>query len=195
MSAFSSRSPVMAIVLFVSLAINLFLGGFLIAREIYGPGHHARTRMGPVYFLHGRPTESDSALGKFHAGLRERRDDLRDGYVAFRKAREDVKQAMSADNFDPEALQRGLDGMREATLTLQKISQDVLMSISSTLTAEERRDLLKALNLRFSGAAAGLHTRKRGASREFAPEPFERRLDGDEERMIPLPPPPLPQGE
>lgn len=177
MSGLFSRPPVIAIILFASLAINLFLGGFLFARGMYG-----HERLGPISFRGNPNLHASEALKKFHAGFREHRDDMKNGYLAFRQAREDVRRAMNTEPFDADALQRALDKMRDATNALQSVSHEVLISVSAELNPKERRDLLEALNMRFSGPGAvmgtgrgtGRHTPPKG----FGPPPFERPLTG-----------------
>ena len=155
MSGLFSRPPVMATILFVSLAINLFLGGFLVARGMYG---HERLR--PIDFRANSNLHDSQALRKFHAGFRDHRDDMKNGYLAFRQAREDVRRAMNAEPFEPAALQQALNRMRDATNALQSVSHDVLMSVSAELNVKERGDLLKALNMRFAGPGAAMGPRR-----------------------------------
>lgn len=130
-----------SIVLFLSLALNLFLGGMLtvgwITRRAFEP---ARGGPGPSEMLF----HAGEALGGGqHPRLRSVIDPRKPALVghrrAIRSARTEVVQALEAEPFDRQRLSRGLAALRRETASSQAILHESLVELAQGMNVEQRR--------------------------------------------------------
>ena len=133
----------LAVALAVSVAVNLFLGGFIAARALRGGGHHdARHEHG--HFLGPRGLSRDGDSGAEQALRRT----MRKREVAFRGqkqemhvARDAVSAAFQAEPFDPHALERALTALRAETAASQALMHESLIEAAPALSTGQRRRL------------------------------------------------------
>lgn len=126
----------LAIALCVSLALNLFLAGFLAARAAFGRRPHGpRDPRGPfAAMMEGEPGEADvvrEVMRRHHDALRGERSRLRD-------ARREVTEALAADPFERARLERALAETRAHTAASQRAMHDALVEIVDGLEPEQR---------------------------------------------------------
>lgn len=118
----------------LSLAINLFLLGFGVARRVHPP------MPGMVPTGEGRnfdPAHVARLFGPHSSTLRAQRKEVQ-------RARSAVVVALTAEPFKREDLAQALEGLRAATHDGQKKLHDALLEAASNTTAEERALLARS---------------------------------------------------
>jgi uncharacterized membrane protein len=121
----------------LSLAANVFLGGYMMAQA---------TRDGPMPALdrgillggHGYPPPIRSAL---KAEMQANRADIRDRLRDLRRARRESFEAMRADPFDASRLATALAAERAAVTRLQEGGHAVLERVIAAAPAAERAEI------------------------------------------------------
>ncbi len=157
--------------LLVSVLINGVLGGVLIQRAAHGPVERAGTeetlrgpagRFRPAVFLQALPAD---VRGAARAQLREGARELRPMARAAVRARRDALATLQAEPFNAEAAAEAMSQARAARAALEAHTERVVLEIVGPLTAQERREALRAA----WGAGA-----RRGPLRERRGERFGR---------------------
>ncbi len=135
------------VILFASLATNLFFAGLLIGGPAFrdgGPKGGAGAAMMP------NPRMFVDALGP-REGRRVQREirrsvpDLREKFKAVRANHLRVVSVLRADPYDPQALADALGNVREAHTELATSFQEPLATVFGNLTHEQRLKLADAL--------------------------------------------------
>lgn len=132
-----TTAAVVVAALGLSLAANVFLGGYMMARA---------SRDGPVPALdrgillggHGYPPVIRSAL---KAEMQADRADIRDRLRDLRRARRESFEAMRADPFDASRLATALAAERAAVTRLQEGGHAVLERVIAAAPAAERGEI------------------------------------------------------
>lgn len=131
------------LVLFVSLALNLFLVGMLSVGWLKrAPADATWREPGPSELMfHAR-----DALGRGkHPRLRSLIDERKPAFVEHRRAmsavRAEVRQALESEPFDPERLTRGLAALRGETTSSQAVLHESLVELARGMNVAERRRL------------------------------------------------------
>jgi uncharacterized membrane protein len=133
------RTRWLAIVLGVSVALNLFFLGFLSARAFQRGEPHAE-----------RPPHVGSASRQRRSWQRQRafdwmtdaqRDELRPRRRALRGSRHAVEEALRAEPFDREKLSQALGDLRRQTDDIQASVHQFMLQRADNMTADERRRL------------------------------------------------------
>jgi uncharacterized membrane protein len=124
-----------------SLALNLFLGGILVAASLrhHGPGWH-RGPPDMMALMRGHGDEATEAARAAH------RDALRERFDQVRAARAAVADALVAEPFDAAALDVALDDLRNASAEAQGEFHRAFADVAATLSADERRTLAKRMS-------------------------------------------------
>lgn len=152
----------MTVALSVSLALNLFLGGFLVARAVYRPQRHASG--GPIMGPGGLMRDGEMP-GQARAIMEKHRPALREHRQGLRAARREVRAALAQEPFEAEQLKQALAKTRRYTGDSQAALHDALVEVASKVGPEHRKKLGRA-------AMAGPSHRLRGErGRHGAPEP------------------------
>jgi Spy/CpxP family protein refolding chaperone len=134
----------LAIALAISVAANLFVAGFVIARAVYHVPYHHEGMHGPFLGPHGmmrdqRGPLADAVRGTMHGhgdAFRAHRTRLRDAQRA-------VRDALTAQPYDAQALAQALEGLRTTTAESQRLMHDVLLELAGKLDPEQRHELLR----------------------------------------------------
>lgn len=137
------RARSWAIVLGISVALNLFFLGWFSARSLQRrelhPGPPARGQLagGPrrVREQHPRPLEWMSEA---------ERSELRPTRKGLRSARRDAEAAMRAEPFDPERLRQALAALRSKTDEIQASAHEYMLRRATAMSPDERRRLADA---------------------------------------------------
>lgn len=155
----------LAIALATSLALNLFLVGFVAARALWGRGafdgreYHGREHHGGEHhagedhadehhghFFGPRGLAGDASGGARQAMrrvLEERKDAFRQQRRSLHAARGAVSEAFAAEPFDRAALERALAELRAQTAESQRIMHESLIEVAPELSPEQRARLAK----------------------------------------------------
>lgn len=124
----------------LSLAANVFLGGYLgarVARDVPMPAIDRGILLGG----HDYPPPIRGALKE---AMRQDRDDMRDRLRALRRARRESFDAMRADPFDAARLAAALAAERAAVTRLQEGGHAVLEAVIGAAPASERAQIERA---------------------------------------------------
>ena len=138
----------LALVAFVSLAANLFVAGFWLARvsqgDAAGGGERGRPDWGDVEFTLNRLGQnlSPDAQEMVRETLRDRRGELRPLFFDIRRTRMKIADEFAADEVDADALKALFADMRALRAELQRPVQETIVEVAVSLPAEERRALL-----------------------------------------------------
>lgn len=135
----SSTTRRLVIVLSVSLALNLFFAGFLVARAAFG----RRGPRGPqdmhepfAAMMGGEPGGDDDLARKI---MHRHRDALSSERKGLREARRETVEALVAEPFARERLERALEQTRVHTAASQRAMHDALVEYAEGLDPEQRR--------------------------------------------------------
>lgn len=128
-----------ALLLLASLGLNLFLGGFILARHLFR--------------LHGPEAVAARLIDRLSASLSETdREAMRHAFAAHEgelraaraglaEARRQVRAALAADPFDPQHLRAGLDATEAGHGALRKAIEESLVEAAGQLSPSGRRIL------------------------------------------------------
>jgi uncharacterized membrane protein len=131
------------VVLFVSLALNLFLAGMLGAGWVKRDGAHSTGREpGPSEMLfHAREALGQGQHPRLRSVLDARRPALVEHRRAMRAARDEVRQSLESEPFDPERLSQALAALRRETTSSQAVLHESLVELARGMNVEQRRRL------------------------------------------------------
>jgi uncharacterized membrane protein len=141
------RTRTLALVLAVSVALNLFFLGVLAAR-VWQRAEPRDARSTHMQRREHRQAEPFRWLSDAE------RAELRPRRKALRALREDAERLLRAESFDSGKLRTTLEALRRETDGIQTSVHELLMSKAETLSAEQRRRLADAWTLQ-SDAADG----------------------------------------
>ena len=142
-------------ILIASLAVNLFLVGFLVSGVVARPPSGG--------FGLGALREAAAVLPQAaQAGLRTafeaEREEIRRRVEAVVDARWAVRDAFLEEPYDPDRVRQALDRLRADTGAVQQILQDTLAEAAVDLTPQERRQFLRVLGRHLRGQGRGQGT-------------------------------------
>lgn len=176
MSAFSPKR--LSVLLFISLAANLFLGGLLIGSDMRhwiggsayfggkGPGPHGQPgKMGGPRGLMGMHRvlgpEGQKAAREVMASHRE---DMHPRFTAMREAHRKVRDALMGKPFDNNELRAAFTTLRARGVETQTAVHDTMIALAERLDAGDRRNMAEHMP-----GAFGRH--RRGHDNFTAPPP------------------------
>jgi uncharacterized membrane protein len=134
------RARWLAIVLGISVALNLFFLGLFSARAFQrSEAHSARTEHGMVG--EGGQRRDRQRSRAFDWMSREEREQLRPRRRALRDTRREVEQALRAEPLDREKLSQALGELRRQTDGIQASVHEFMLRRAEGANAEERRRL------------------------------------------------------
>ncbi|MBM3508267.1 MAG: periplasmic heavy metal sensor [Alphaproteobacteria bacterium] len=126
-------------VLVASLALNLFVAGFVVAQVAWGDKVAA-----PAPVAEQAATPATPATPVVRRVVVEQNKALRPSMVAVRKANEAVTAALLAEPFDPAQLDAALEHLRTVTLASQTALHGTMLDAIAAMTPEQRRELAEA---------------------------------------------------
>lgn len=130
----------LAILLAISVGLNLLLAGFWIGRRVGGPAFSARgSDAAPAFAPSARRHPA------LRGALDRHRDEFREQREETRKARLAAREALTKTEFDREAVDKALAKLRLETTRSQELTHRAILEAASTAKPEQRRDLGKAL--------------------------------------------------
>lgn len=132
-----TTAAVVVAALGLSLAANVFLGGYMAARSSRDAPMPALDR-GILLGGHGYPPAIRTAL---RAEMRDNREEIRERLRQLRKARRESFEAMRADPFDASRLAAALAAERAAVTNLQEGGHAILEQVIGAAPAAERAEI------------------------------------------------------
>ncbi len=124
-----------------SLAVNLFLAGFLAARSLR---HHDVERRRPPDLFHIGGALRGSDVPGVRQKMRTHMQQARPARRELRRARAEVKAALEAEQFDRQRLESALAELRAQSVKMQDLLHGALVDVVDGLSAQERRSLAEA---------------------------------------------------
>jgi len=120
--------------LFLSLAANLVIAGFTVAR-VAGPRPGGEIERIVAIGIRAFPPPIQRAIQE---GARDRRDEMRGRLDAVQDARMRMFEAMRAEPFDPAALDAAFADVRANTNELQRVGQEIVSEAVANAPADVR---------------------------------------------------------
>jgi uncharacterized membrane protein len=143
------RTRWLAIVLGVSVALNLFFLGFLSARAFQRGEPHAER---PPHAAPGpRERRSRQRHRAFDWMTDAQRDELRPRRRALHGTRHAVEDALRAEPFDREKLNQALADLRRQTDEIQASVHQFMLQRAESMSGDERRRLAESPGLSRAG--------------------------------------------
>jgi len=134
------------IALIASLAVNVFVVGWVASSWVYGPRFTPGSRFAPsaapgLAFQHRRAVRALSGAERETAERlwREGVPELRDRARAMRQAHIDMRSAFAADQADPKALGNAVAALKEKANAAFDHANATLLKIAAALPAEARK--------------------------------------------------------
>ncbi|MEQ8817799.1 MAG: periplasmic heavy metal sensor [Thalassobaculum sp.] len=145
----SNRLRLVSLLLFASLALNLFLGGLMAGRLLdHPPPHGPRPHMERAEREGAAPGWMRRALGPEAGPMldetwRSRAAEIEPIREALDRSRDAVGAAMEAEPFDPQAYAVALQEMQDLRSRLYPIINEVMTEVVTRLTPEQRRQVVE----------------------------------------------------
>ena len=139
----------LAIALFASLALNLFLvgavaGGLVVGHRVRGGEHSAGLRAPPPVWRAGEVLSEDQAQA-YRAALRGEGRAAREAMRAARTARLDAWRSLEAQPFDPQAAKARLAEIRGQEADARGQIENRIVDFAAGLSPADRAALAKGL--------------------------------------------------
>lgn len=135
------------VILGISIAANLFFAGLIAGRVVTHRDrpHHAafEDELGPRGFL--KRSGLREAGPEVKQLLRARREQLKANMRTVGQTREQVRAALEADPYNPQAAATTFARTREATSQLQSDLHNTLLEVADKLTPAQRKRLAESL--------------------------------------------------
>ena len=132
------------ILLFVSLALNLFLAGFLAARWL-APEWHEQPR-GPQAIVEKLTSHLSGADAEvMRAAFQANQGKLAAAFGEVQQARHEVRQRLAAQPFDPDALAKAVAEVRVKQGAYFTALQEIILPAVGKLSPEGRKHLLPGM--------------------------------------------------
>ncbi|MCH8201478.1 MAG: periplasmic heavy metal sensor [Proteobacteria bacterium] len=147
MDWFTKQAGWVKVVLVGSLALNLFLGGFIVARVLKPQSQLVR----PVVALNLQSVPDGlrgEALERIEDAMHERRHELRRVYSDYRQTRRDAVRLLGEVELNEEALRQVYEQMRELSVRIQEPIHGAVIEALKGVDVMERRRILRAQRLR-----------------------------------------------
>jgi uncharacterized membrane protein len=142
----SRPARILGVLLAVSLALNVFILGFIAARAWQRPGlgpDGRGPRPPPATLFHADRVLGEASPGKLKWLTQEQRQQLVPHWRALRAARRDAEQALRAEPFDRAAFERSLERVRGETVSTQSTLHGLLVGLADGMTPEQRTELAR----------------------------------------------------
>jgi uncharacterized membrane protein len=129
---------VLAIVAVLSVALNLFLAGNQLGREVRGPQMPANFEQRLHNWWRDMPAP-DQAIAE--GVLQQHMAEIMEKWRAFRPANQHAIQAMRAENFDPAEARAALDAANQRFGELRAAMQSALLEVAQKVSPEGRKHI------------------------------------------------------
>jgi uncharacterized membrane protein len=141
-----AKKPWMKYLLIGSLAVNLLIVGLVIGVKV--SGHTAKTdplvgASGLRAFMHALP---DNKRDEVRAYFRTNRSQIRANGDALHEAMRDIREAIIAQPFNPDVLNRAFAEQRNRIITVTQDAQQAFVVIITDMTDAQRREFVENMN-------------------------------------------------
>jgi uncharacterized membrane protein len=137
------------VLLFVSLAVNLFFAGMVTARHVFGPPPPPPPGRMISRFVDDLadelPAPDQTTLRRI---FRAHQAEIEQRSAEIARSRDRVREAIVADPFERDALAAALDAANDKERELRKVLQGVLFEAASEMSPEARHKLATSRPLR-----------------------------------------------
>tara|TARA_E500000318_G_scaffold60452_1_gene56101 strand:- start:816 stop:1274 length:459 start_codon:yes stop_codon:yes gene_type:complete len=140
-----TRTRTLALVLFASIALNLFFAGIMVGRfdrwhgGPKGPGH------GPSMTRTIEKALGDSLTPELQERLKAHSATMRETRRSTRDKRDAIRDTLLQEPFDREAYLQALGSMNEVFDRMRAETHSFMIDIVEQMTPEQRRKLVKSL--------------------------------------------------
>jgi uncharacterized membrane protein len=159
----SRPARILGVLLAVSLAINVFILGFIAARAWQRPSPGFGPdgpRRGPSTLFHADRVLGETSPGKLKWLSKEQRKELVPRWRALREARRGAEQALRAEPFDRAGFEQALERVRSETINTQSTLHGLLVGLADGMTPAQRAELAR-INWRQGRERDGKHGKHR----------------------------------
>lgn len=144
------------ILLAVSLAANVFLGGFVAGRLLGDPPHHRLAIMregghAPIPFFGAADALSPEGRRVFHDTFSGKRRDMRAAFVETQRLRQALAEALAAEPFDRARAEAALTAVQSSDAANQRAVVALVLDAAERLSPEDRKALASAHERRHEG--------------------------------------------
>lgn len=122
----------------LSLALNLFLGGLIVGARVIDARKPERGSRGGNPFWAAAERLDATDAERLRALLRQKAEDTRPRVRALRAARREAAAAMAASDYDPPAVRAALNRARAEELALRQEVDEAVIAFAVTLDPEDR---------------------------------------------------------
>ncbi len=124
----------------VSLMLNLLIVGFVAGRMAYGPHHPG----GPGFSLDRMAARlAPESREVVKTVIKKHHDEISSAVRTMHKARQAVREAMTADELDSASANIAFANLRHASTAMQTAIQGAMIEVASRLPADERAKLVR----------------------------------------------------
>ena len=139
-------------ILIASLAVNLFLVGFMVSGLVVRPPSGG---FGIGALREAAATLPEDAQSDLRIAFEEQRGEIRRRVEGLVEARLAVRDAFIAEPYDAARVRQALGRLRTQNSAVQQILQDTLAEAATDLTPEQRRQFLRAFGRHMRGQGSG----------------------------------------
>ena len=145
------KQRLFAIVLLISLGLNLFLGGLIVGKHLghsdypFSHSHDFHRPLKLRWLIESLPADSQE---KVRPLIQAHRQLIKPQFRRIRQARQVVHQQLTAPEMNAEALSEVLAKLSQERAKAQKMMHATLVTIAGQLNAEERHHLSEATRKR-----------------------------------------------
>ncbi len=135
------------ITLIGSLAVNLFLAGFIVASVVNRgwDGHHGRAHRGRLHLRAAFRVLDGDTREMAQKTWRERLPEIRERLRAIREAHRNFRATLDKADTDPAAVQAAFQRVHDARGAAQALIHKTIREIGEKLTPEQRKAFYKAV--------------------------------------------------
>ena len=133
-----------AIIFFISLALNVFLGGLIVADK-YFKGHRGHSFRGMTYSVPwARRILGDEVRPMARQIFRNHREEFRGTHRARTQLYKNISDILAKEPFDKAGLNTALTELRTNMQTGLSTMHDMMAEFSGNLTSDQRQKLVQA---------------------------------------------------
>lgn len=143
-----TRTRTLALLLFLSVALNLFVAGMVVGRwdRWDGPKGHGGPRHGKSMSRVIEYALGDSLTPALRSRLEQHDGAMRENFEESRESRRAIRDVLIREPFDKEAYLEALDRMNAVHDRMRAETHSFMIEIMDQLTPEQRRKLVERLD-------------------------------------------------
>ncbi len=139
------KIKMLVILLGVSLAANIFVMGTMIGKELRPTAPHAGPPMMDFNMKRLDQYLDKSDRSKIHMALKNHRSEMRQSFQKMRASEQRIKELMSAETLDKEALLKAFEAHTSLKERLHTPMQKLMVDVIADLNVSARKHLARAM--------------------------------------------------